>query len=132
MKKRKFEKEFSLINSHQASRMSNTKEMFGLFSANLYYFEEYNTLILPAGILYKPIFDVKNPAYLNYATIGVYLSHEIWHFIEKEIFRNIPDDKFFTHPYIQHLQCLKNNYQKYVLQRHGDIQIGNFRLRLDY
>jgi hypothetical protein len=124
MRKRKFEKEFSLINLSQATRMSSTRTMFDLYSVNLYYFEQYNALILPAGILYRPIFDLEYPTYLNYATIGVYLAHEIWHFIEKEIFKNIPDDEFYSHPYVKHLQCLQTNYQKYVTHKYGDIQIG--------
>jgi predicted metalloendopeptidase len=83
MKKRNYEKEFDLVNTHQSVRMQNANTMIDLFSVNLFFFEQYNTLILPGGILYDPIFNTQNPAYMNYATVGVYLSHEIWHFIEK-------------------------------------------------
>lgn len=124
MKKRKFEKEFSLINLNQSTRMKNKKTMIDLFSVNLFYFQEYNTIILPGGILYDPIFNLKNPSYLNYATVGSYLSHEIWHLIEKIIFDNIPTEEFYTHPYIQHLHCLKSSYQTYVSHKYEDIQIG--------
>ncbi len=83
MRKRNYEKEFDLINTYQHHRMQNSSTMIDLFSVNMFYFEQYNSIILPGGILYEPIFNTKYPLYLNYATVGVYLSHELWHFIEK-------------------------------------------------
>ena len=124
MKKRIFKKEFQLLNTYQSDHIKRKESIVDLFSVNLFYFDQYNTLIMPAGVLYDPIFNIKNPIYLNYATIGVYLSHEIWHFAEKEIFKGLSDMDLFSHPYIKYITCLKKNYQTYIKIKHGNIKIG--------
>lgn len=124
MKKRSFKRDFDLLNTYQSDRMQKKKSIVDFFSVNLFYFDQFNTLIMPAGVLYDPIFNVQNPMYLNYATIGVYLSHEIWHFAEKQIFKGLSDLDFITHPYIKYITCLKANYQTYINIKYGNQKIG--------
>ena len=123
-KQNHYKQEFELVNSNQMETMRNRNTIIDLFSVNLYYFEQFNIIMMPAGILYDPIFNLDYPSYLNYATIGVYLAHEIWHFIEKELLKNIDEKSILTHPYLQHLECLTQNYQKFVKLKYGKVIAG--------
>lgn len=80
------------------------------------YLKEHNTLLMPAGVLIEPIFDFNNPIYLNYATVGTYLSHELFHMIHEEIHLASEATQIAYH---QKLNCLRNNYVKYVKTKHG-------------
>ncbi|KAF7732128.1 hypothetical protein EC973_006383 [Apophysomyces ossiformis] len=46
---------------------------------SVYYNRELNQLILPAGVLLSPIFDVTAPEYLNFGSLGSMVGHELLH-----------------------------------------------------
>ena len=115
IKKANHDKEFDLLDIQQIKRIRNKKYIFDIFLANLMYLKQYNTLIMPAGILIDPIFNLDNPIYLNYATIGSYLAHEIWHMIDEEILKS----EISKIGYEKRLVCLRNNYAKYVHDKYG-------------
>ncbi len=52
---------------------------FSAYTVNAMYMPSYNTMVLPAGILRKPIFDVNNSYEENYGAIGYIIGHEISH-----------------------------------------------------
>jgi predicted metalloendopeptidase len=80
MRTKQFEIEFEGV-----EMMNEPKKEFDMFLFTPLFLKEYNTLVYPAVTLLEPIFSLKNPIYLNYATVGVFLSHEIWHSIEVKL-----------------------------------------------
>ncbi|RNA40851.1 endothelin-converting enzyme 1-like [Brachionus plicatilis] len=117
-----YSKEFDLVGVEQTSRLRNKQYMIDIFEANLMYFKEHNTLLMPAGVLIEPIFSINNPIYLNYATIGSFLAHELFHLIDEELFRAKQETRAF---YIEKLECLRKNYVKYVKMNYGyEIEAG--------
>lgn len=111
-----YSKEFDLVGVEQTSRLRNKQYMIDIFEANLMYFKEHNTLLMPAGVLIEPIFNINNPLYLNYATIGSFLAHELFHLIDEELFQSTKETK---HYYFEKLECLRKNYIKYVKMNYG-------------
>lgn len=52
---------------------------FSPYMVNAAYYPNYNAIVLPAGILRKPIYDKDAPAAQNYGAIGYIVGHEISH-----------------------------------------------------
>ncbi|KAG9295707.1 hypothetical protein G9A89_001724 [Geosiphon pyriformis] len=48
-------------------------------TANAYYKQQANEIVIPAGILQSPFFDATQPEYINAASIGVIIGHELTH-----------------------------------------------------
>ncbi|KAK0166542.1 hypothetical protein PV328_004952 [Microctonus aethiopoides] len=48
-------------------------------SVNAYYTPTKNQIVIPAGILQNPFYDMDNPSSLNYGGIGVVMGHELTH-----------------------------------------------------
>ena len=113
--KKAYEKEFDLLETQQSQRIRSKKYVFDIFLANLMYFKEHNTLLMPAGVLIEPIFNVDNPIYLNYATIGAYMTHELWHMVHEDLLRSDASSK----KYNDLLECLHHNYVDYAKNRFG-------------
>ena len=111
-----YSKEFDLVGVEQTSRLRNKQYMIDIFEANLMYFKEHNTLLMPAGVLIEPIFNINNPIYLNYATIGSFLAHELFHLVDEELLKSKKETKIY---YIEKLECLRKNYIKYVKMNYG-------------
>lgn len=80
MRTKQFEIEFE-----GAEMITEFKKEFDMFLFTPLFLKEYDTLVYPAVTLLEPIFSLNNPIYLNYATVGVFLSHEIWHSIEVKL-----------------------------------------------
>lgn len=112
-----FKKDFDLLGISQAERIRNRAYVFDIFLANLMYLKEFNTLIMPAGMASEPIFNTNHPAYLNFATIGTYMSHEIWHAVHEELLEST--DEHTQSQYVQRLNCLVNNYNQYTKSKYG-------------
>lgn len=51
----------------------------GVFEVNAYYYSEGNMMVIPAGILRSPFFDVKKSKAWNLGGIGSAIGHEITH-----------------------------------------------------
>lgn len=58
---------------------SNYYDSFNTLDVNAYHEYTSNSVIIPAGILSKPIYDDKKNNYNNYGSIGVIIGHEIIH-----------------------------------------------------
>lgn len=50
---------------------------FSLTTVNAYYNPGSNSIYIPAGILQLPFFNIENPEYVNYGSMGVVGGHEI-------------------------------------------------------
>ncbi|KAF9154486.1 hypothetical protein BG015_000773 [Linnemannia schmuckeri] len=50
-----------------------------LTTVNAYYNPSSNSIYIPAGILQLPFFNIENPEYVNYGSMGVVGGHEIGH-----------------------------------------------------
>lgn len=48
-------------------------------SVNAYYSRKLNQIILPAGGLKEPLFDVSLPQSLNFGAMGAWMGHELTH-----------------------------------------------------
>ncbi|XP_053987088.1 endothelin-converting enzyme homolog isoform X4 [Hylaeus volcanicus] len=48
-------------------------------TVNAYYRPTKNQMVLPAGILQSPFYDMENPSSLNFGGIGVVMGHELTH-----------------------------------------------------
>jgi endothelin-converting enzyme len=48
-----------------------------LTTVNAHYYPVYNAIHIPAGILQLPFFNIENPEYVNYGSMGVVGGHEI-------------------------------------------------------
>jgi endothelin-converting enzyme len=46
-------------------------------TVNAYYSPNVNEIVIPAGILQAPFYDVAVPQYLNYGGIGMVIGHEL-------------------------------------------------------
>ena len=46
---------------------------------NAYYRPDLNQFVLPAGFMYQFLFDIDQPMYLNFASNGMTIGHEILH-----------------------------------------------------
>jgi predicted metalloendopeptidase len=99
-----YSREFDLVGINQTARMRNKKSFFDIFMSNGIYFAEYNTILLPGGIFINPIYDIDHPDYLNYATIGVYVAHEMFHLIEATFYDVLNETTF---NYLSRLACLE-------------------------
>lgn len=51
----------------------------GAFEVNAYYYPDRNKLVIPAGMLRAPFFDLRKSAAWNYGAIGSAVGHEITH-----------------------------------------------------
>lgn len=52
--------------------------LFGhVLTVNAFYSRYRNTVILPLGILSKHIFNEQNPSYMNFASLGYIVGHEV-------------------------------------------------------
>ena len=59
----------------------NEKENWedGVFEVNAYYYSDKNMMVIPAGILQPPFFDIKRSEAWNLGGIGAAIGHEITH-----------------------------------------------------
>ena len=59
----------------------NEKENWedGVFEVNAYYYSDKNLMVIPAGILQTPFFDLKRSQAWNFGGIGAAIGHEITH-----------------------------------------------------
>lgn len=55
------------------------RDIFDATVVNAYYNRKKNKVFIPGGILHRPFFDPDLPAYLNYASLGYIVFHEIAH-----------------------------------------------------
>lgn len=56
----------------------------GVFEVNAYYYAEGNMMVVPAGILRAPFFDMKRSKAWNYGGIGSAIGHEITHGFDED------------------------------------------------
>ncbi|XP_075745029.1 neprilysin-1 isoform X2 [Rhipicephalus microplus] len=57
---------------------------FNAAMVNAYYSRTDNKIVIPAGIIQDPFFDPGLPRYINYATLGYIILHEITHGFDSE------------------------------------------------
>ena len=89
--------------------------IFDIFQANMFFLQQFNTMLVPATIFQEPVFSLENPYYLSYATIGVYAAHELWHLVEEALHTSDISSVIYSN----YTNCLKENYKKYVLMKYG-------------
>ena len=56
----------------------------GVFEVNAYYYAEGNRMVIPAGMLRKPFFDLRRSDAWNLGGIGVAIGHEITHGFDED------------------------------------------------
>lgn len=56
----------------------------GVYEVNAYYYAEGNMMVVPAGILRSPFFDMKRSTAWNYGGIGSAIGHEITHGFDED------------------------------------------------
>jgi putative endopeptidase len=56
----------------------------GAFEVNAYYYSDRNMLVIPAGMLRPPFFDLRKSAAWNYGAIGSAIGHEITHGFDED------------------------------------------------
>lgn len=64
---------------HHTCRKTATKWSDGAFEVNAYYYPEGNLMVVPAGILRPPFFDLRRSDAWNLGGIGAAIGHEITH-----------------------------------------------------
>ena len=72
---------FSLHYNLKKLEISPSKNLWemGAHIVNAYYDPQYNEIVLPAGILQPPFFDIDKSDSYNYGAIGTIIGHEISH-----------------------------------------------------
>jgi predicted metalloendopeptidase len=80
---------FSALNGLKAKYSNTYKLLDSLINLDIWTIEPYmlnavykplsNEMIIPAGLLLPPLFDLSLPAYIRYATIGSIMGHEMTH-----------------------------------------------------
>lgn len=72
---------FTRTNMLKSLRMApeQPREVFDVTVVNAYYNRKKNKVFIPSGILRRPFFDPDLPGYLNYASLGYIVFHEIAH-----------------------------------------------------
>lgn len=70
-----------MIHELKTNKIAKTEEKWddGVFEVNAYYYSEGNMMVIPAGILQTPFFDLKRSLAWNYGGIGSAIGHEITH-----------------------------------------------------
>ncbi|KAH7956736.1 hypothetical protein HPB52_012263 [Rhipicephalus sanguineus] len=92
--------------------------IFDETTVNAYYVRELNTVVIPAGILQHPFFNVDGPAALNYGGAGVTIGHEIMHgydvggsmYDEKSMQREWGTPEFMK-KYTERTLCLRESHR---------------------
>ncbi|KAL2889452.1 endothelin-converting enzyme 1 [Ceratocystis lukuohia] len=105
--------------------------------ANAHYVAPGNNLVLPAGLMQYPVFDVDVPAYISYGAYGSVVGHEISHafdsngclYDENGAFSETSD--WWTPnteaAFSDRTQCLVNQYSSLVNEvPHGDVKIKHY------
>lgn len=116
LKKVAYAKQFELIHlkQTQVERIRSQKYIFSIFVANLLYLQAYNTMLMPAGTFIEPVFSIDFPMYLNFATVGVYMSHEIWHMMHEQILTTKSSET-----YEKKIKCITDNYVGYAKNKYN-------------
>lgn len=70
--------------THAACKEARDDWDDGAFEVNAYYYAEGNRIVVPAGILRVPFFDVRRSMAWNLGGIGVAIGHEITHGFDAE------------------------------------------------
>ncbi|CAF0711083.1 unnamed protein product [Brachionus calyciflorus] len=117
MRQYAYSRDFDMVGVEQKNRLHDKEHIFDIFEANLLNIERHNVLLIPAGVLIEPIFNQNNPIYLNYATFGSFMAHEIFHLIS-DILLHYSSEQTRDN-YINKVHCLIDNYEKYTKMYYG-------------
>ena len=113
--KKMFKNEYRYLEIDIKEVFSNSNVLFDIFEANMFYIEHFNAILIPAIVFLEPMFSLENPYYLSYATIGVFMAHELWHSIEHILHEYETTQKIYQNYSI----CLIDNYKKYIELKYG-------------
>lgn len=72
------------ILSQAGSRPNKDNIIYPCFIVNASYYEDYNIMIIPWGILHEPFYSKSTPLGWNYGGIGTTLGHELCHAFDIE------------------------------------------------
>ena len=72
------------ILSHAGARPNKDNIIYPCFIVNASYYEDYNVMIIPWGILHEPFYSKSTPLGWNYGGIGTTLGHELCHAFDIE------------------------------------------------
>ncbi|XP_015124902.1 neprilysin-11 [Diachasma alloeum] len=95
-------------------------------AVNAYYIPVLNTMMVPAGILQPPLFDLNRPSVINYGMIGATIGHEISHALDsngRRFDKNGNAVTWWSQPnidkYEEHAQCFIHQFNNYTIYEDG-------------
>ncbi|XP_063995393.1 endothelin-converting enzyme homolog [Diachasmimorpha longicaudata] len=95
-------------------------------AVNAHYVQMANTILVPAGILAPPMFDLNKPSIFTYASIGPTIGHEVSHALDSEgrLYNENGDavpwwSKAISDRYEQNADCFVNQYSSYKIYDDG-------------
>lgn len=76
----------TMIHNYKLDQCTKNEDVWedGTFEVNAYYYPEGNMMVVPAGILRPPFFDLKRSLAWNLGGIGAAIGHEITHGFDAE------------------------------------------------
>ncbi|OUM59519.1 hypothetical protein PIROE2DRAFT_14928 [Piromyces sp. E2] len=76
----------SFINEDNNENVS-LDNTFQTYEINAFYSTHDNSMIFPVAILQSPLYDINQPDYLNYGSIGSIMGHELTHAYDNDVYR---------------------------------------------
>ncbi|XP_054159527.1 endothelin-converting enzyme 1-like [Oppia nitens] len=126
-----------LIELQKLNRLVNPEEEWIIqpLIANAYYDPITNNIIMPPGILRYPLISLERPSYLDFATLGIVIGHEIAHsmgtdsrkLMNYENGTNWWTDEM-TDVYMEKAICFADQYSQYLVETTDEYLNGNHTL----
>jgi len=94
---------------------------------NAVYIFILNSMNIPAGIIQPPFYNINNPDYMNYATLGTVIGHELTHGFD-DTGRNFDANGEFNNwwsnstfeEYDRRAQCYVDQYSEFYIESDGE------------
>ncbi|CAG2168038.1 unnamed protein product [Oppiella nova] len=103
--------------------------------ANAYYDPITNNIIMPPGILRFPLISFQRPGYLDFATLGIVIGHEISHSMgtdSRKFMKYTNGTNWWTDEinkvYREKANCFAQQYNQYLIESTDEYLNGNHTL----